>query len=308
MKYMTDAQEVSGKVIGIGHCTVDIVCPTATFPQIDTKTEIPAIAVQGGGPAANAMAALAKLGVRTALVSRLGTEILGQFARRDLLRRDVECTHLFMDQETASPLSVVITEAEKRTRTIIVYKGENREVDPRWLEEEWLATGEVLHIDGHQLPASLKAAANFKRRGKEIVFDAGNWREGTDELLALATTVIASKTFADKLSENADEALAKLLAFGPKLSAITLGAKGATAYDGERFVSSQGFVVDVKDTTGAGDVFHGAYIYGLLHGMEIPDRLRFANAAAAIKCTGVGARGTLPTAEEVFGFLRERGA
>ncbi|MEP0815183.1 MAG: hypothetical protein HRF49_11050 [bacterium] len=297
-----------GKVIGVGHCTVDIICPFGSFPALDRKTEIDRLEIQGGGPAANAMAALAKLGVRTAIVSRMGTDIFGQFARRDLLRRDIECTHLFMDRETRSPLSVVIACKEDATRTIVVYKGENREVEPAWLEPEWIATGAYLHIDGHQLPASLKLAKEFKQTGRPIMFDAGSWRDGTEELLSLADTVIASRDFASRLSSDPKEALVRLAGYGAKFCAITLGADGCIGRDADgAIVESRGFAVEARDTTGAGDVFHGAYIYAELSGYEFVERLEFANAAAAMKCRELGARGGLPAADEVREFIERSG-
>jgi len=297
---------VEAKVIGVGHCTVDITCPMDKFPEIDLKTEIENVKIEGGGPSANAMAALAKMGVRTALVSRLGTDILGRFARMDLLRRDIECTHLFMDEETQSPLSVIITEKDRGTRTIIVYKGSNREVDPLWLSDGWIMTGEILHIDGHQLPSGFFAASEYKKAGKTVVFDAGSWRVGTEELLELSTVVIASSHFAGKLDEDPVYALRKIVEYGPELAVITRGRDGAIAYENGKIIESAGFDVDVIDTTGAGDVFHGAFIYAHLAGMSLADRLTFGNAAAAMKCCHLGARGGLPTAEEVMAFLRER--
>lgn len=297
----------SPKVIGIGHCTVDVLCPMERFPEIDMKTEIGGLAVQGGGPGANAMCAAAKLGLRAALVSRLGTDIFGRFARADLLKRDVECTHLFMDEDSRSPLSVVLTEKEQATRTIIVYKGENCTVDPLWLSDGWIMTGDVLHLDGHQLPASLFAAQEFKSAGKTIVFDAGSWRTGSEELLAIADVVIASRIFTRELSENNNLALEKLREYGAKTAVITLGNAGAIGMDDEGIVESPGSEIVAVDTTGAGDVFHGAYIYAHLAGMTFRDSLYFANAAAAIKCMHLGGRGGLPAANEVKDFLRSQG-
>ena len=298
--------ENSPKVIGIGHCTVDVICPLERFPEIDVKTEIAGLVVQGGGPSANAMCALAKLGVRTALVSRLGTDIFGRFARADLLRRDVECTHLFMDEDSKSPLSVIVTENERSTRTIIVYKGENCTVDPLWLSDGWIMTGDVLHIDGHQLPASLFAAQHFKAAGKTIVFDAGSWRLGSEELLGFADVVIASKLFASKFSDDIKAALDALRGYGAKTAIVTLGADGAIGLDDFGIVESPGFEIAAVDTTGAGDVFHGAYIFAMHAGMQLRDALAFANAAAAIKCGHLGGRGGLPTANDVSGFLGAR--
>ncbi len=298
--------ENSPKVIGIGHCTVDVICPLDSFPEIDTKTEITGLAVQGGGPSANAMCAAAKLGLRAALVSRLGVDIFGRFARADLLKRDVECTHLFMDEDARSPLSVVLTESAGGTRTIVVFKGENCTVDPLWLSDGWIMTGDVLHIDGHQLPASMFAAQKFKETGKTVVFDAGSWRTGSEELLSLSDVVIASKIFASRLSENTETAARKLLEYGPKTAVVTLGAEGAAGVCGEVLVHVPGFEIAVSDTTGAGDVFHGAFIYAHLAGMNLKDSLSFSNAAAAIKCAHMGGRGGLPGAAEVRTFLADR--
>ena len=155
-------------------------------------------------------------------------------------------------------------------------------------------------------PASAAAALFAREHGIVTVMDADNYQEGIVKLLPCLDVFIASEFFYRDMFGNLpyEEGCRKLLEAGPSTAIVTLGSRGSvgmTAQDG--FFRTESFQVPVRDTTGAGDVFHGAYIVGLLEGMDAPECARFASAVSAIKCTCFGGRTGIPNRETVQRFL-----
>ena len=166
----------------------------------------------------------------------------------------------------------------------------------------------VLHLDGLMIEASIEAARQAKARGLKVVLDAGTMRDGSLELVSQIDVLIASARFAAPLvgeDSPAEKALEALSRFGPKEIVITLGSKGSVGWNRGELVAQSAFPVEVVDTTGAGDVYHGAYIYGLLRGWDMRKCMRFASATSALKCRAIGARAGIPTLDEVTRFLED---
>jgi ribokinase len=156
------------------------------------------------------------------------------------------------------------------------------------------------------IEASLEAVKQAKARGLTVVLDAGTMREGSLELASAVDVLIASARFADPLvgsgarPEKGHEALCRL---GPKRVVMTLGQKGSLGWEGGEQVRMKAFPVKAADTTGAGDVYHGGYIYGLLQGWTMKECMRFASAVAALKCREIGARKGIPRLKQVQEFM-----
>jgi sulfofructose kinase len=292
--------------IGLGHITCDIICPLDGWPQRDTKTVLPALTLAGGGPSANAMAALAKLDVACAVAGRLGDDVLGRFTHEAHARDGLDVSHVQLRPDCISPVSVILSDLRESTRTILLTKGENTQLPPEELDWDWLHQARVLHLDGHQVPASLALARAARGwDGVQVVLDAGSLREGMLELCALADYAIASQRFARDLtgSDDPQRCIEQLLQLGARAAGVTLGAQGSVLVANNTLYRHDAFVVPTQDTTGAGDAFHGGFIYGLLHGLGPQQCLRTASAVAAIKCTGLGARSALPSAQALAQFL-----
>ena len=169
-----------------------------------------------------------------------------------------------------------------------------------------VTSGRVLLVDGHNVAASITAARYARKAGIPTVLDIDNIYAGSEELLPLIDFLVSSTSFPLRMTEESDlqTALKKLAAMtGSLFVAATLGQDGVLAYFQERFIHSPAFTVDCKDTTGAGDAFHGGFIYGLLAGLSVEETLRFANAVAALKCRAIGARTALPALQEVNDLL-----
>jgi ribokinase len=155
--------------------------------------------------------------------------------------------------------------------------------------------------------ASIEGAKQAKAMGLTVVMDAGTLREGYRELISMVDILIASERFGSALvggDKTVDKALEALSHWGPKEVVITLGPKGSIGWSGGEMVSQKAFSVDAVDTTGAGDVYHGAYIYGLLKGWNMAECMRFASAASALKCLEIGGRKGIPTVEKTLSFMK----
>jgi ribokinase len=155
--------------------------------------------------------------------------------------------------------------------------------------------------------ASIEAARQAKEMGFTVVMDAGTLREGYQELVCMVDVLIASERFGSALvgpDKPVHKALEVLSQWGPKEVVITLGPKGSIGWSGGERASQKAFPIDAVDTTGAGDVYHGAYIYGLLRGWNMADCMRFASAVSALKCMEIGARKGIPTLEETRDFMK----
>ena len=293
-------------VIGIGHVTCDIICPLEAWPERDTKTVIPGIKLAGGGPTANAIAALARLGASTALVGRLGDDLLGRYAHREHEMAGIDASHLELSADAVSPVSIILSDLAAGTRTILLTKGRNTALETERLDWDWLQQARVIHLDGHQMAASLAVATRAREwAGTTIMLDAGSMREGMVELCGLCDIVIASRRFARELtaSDEPRDCIAQLHRLGAHIAGVTLGADGSLCSDGKNIDMQRAFSVETRDTTGAGDAYHGGFIHAWLQGLPLAHCMQIASAVAALKCTGIGAREGLPNRGQVQGLL-----
>jgi sugar/nucleoside kinase (ribokinase family) len=163
-----------------------------------------------------------------------------------------------------------------------------------------------LHIDGHDTPAVAHAAALARRAGIPVTVDVDTIYPGFDRVLPYVDYLVASTEFPVQWTGLRDpfEALLTIQReYGMRVAAMTLGAHGSLALENGSFVYEPAFMVNCVDTTGAGDVFHGAFCYAVLEGMRIREALEFSNAMAALNCTALGARGGIATLGEVRALM-----
>ena len=295
--------------VGIGLNSADQFCVVREYPTANTKSGILEMARAGGGQAATAMAALARLGMRAAYIGAVGDDEAGAFSLASLESEGVNVEGVVTQKGRASQFALIIVQREgdveeKGSRTILW----RREVSlaPEGVREEVVRAGRALHLDGHHVEAEIAAARWAREEGAPVFLDAERAPEGIEGLIGLTDYLMAAEDFPALFTGVSDhrESLSLLHAMGPRVAGVTLGARGALAYDGTRFYESPGFHVDVLDTTGAGDAFHGAFLYGVLRKMGLEDTLRFANAVGAMNCTAFGGRAALPRLSEVEAFLQ----
>lgn len=203
---------------------------------------------------------------------------------------------------------MVLVEAGTGRRSILCYRAAGELVLDE-ADRTYISSARYLHLDGHHMSAAITAARWARADGVKVSFDANRPRPRLDELLPLVDVLIASERFPPAYTGQRDQVRAgrSLLELGPETVVITLGAEGCLCLWGDQVIPVPAFQVDVVDTTGAGDAFHGAFLYGLLQGWDLKRTAIFANAVAAINCTRLGGRAGLPTLAEVEAFLSEPG-
>jgi len=295
-------------VVGVGCCAWDYLAVVETHPPIDTKCDALLVEEQGGGPTATAMVTLARLGAKTALAGKVGDDGRGRLIISALEREGVDVRQIKVGKDESSRLSLVIVEQGTGKRTVVSMKGSAAPLKPEELDRSVITSGRILHVDGHQMAAATVAARWAREAGLQVVLDAGSVKAGMEELASLADYVVASEPFAlDSTGEDSIEQAARRLYRDGNHSAVVVtgGERGGFLVSEQGEQAYDAFRVDSVDTTGAGDVFHGAFDYGILRGWELSEVVEFGAAVAAIKCRSLGGRAGIPSLSEVAGFLAE---
>ncbi len=292
-------------VVGMGLNAVDFLCVVPRFPAFDTKVEIVDYEKHGGGQVATAMVACSKWGLRTKYIGKVGENDLGMFSLQSIKEAGVDVSSVTVERDATNQFAFILIDKETGERTIIWHRDKKLLYEEGQLSRDDLCTGKILHLDGHDIEATMKALKWAREEGIFTVIDIDKVEEKTPELIRDVDFLITSSTFGLKLTgiEDREKALMALKRYSKGFLCATLGREGAMAVMKDRIVYSKGFEVETVDTTGAGDVFHAAFIYGLIRNWEVLEILQFANAVAALKCTRMGGR-AVPTLEEVDSLLR----
>jgi sulfofructose kinase len=294
------------RVVGLGQACVDFLGRVPAFPQEDGKIELLDLQRQCGGPASTALVTLSRLGVACSFLGSVSDDSFGTDIVRDLEDEGVDASHLKILPGFSSQFAFISISKKSGNRTVFWHRGTVPHLTKVQVDLSPFAGAEILHLDGLMMEASMEAVEQARARGLTVVLDAGTMREGSSELASRVDVLIASARFADPLVEagaKPEKALEVLCGLGPKVVVMTLGERGSLGWDGEEPVWMKAFPVEAVDTTGAGDVYHGGYIYGLLHGWPMAECMRFASAVAALKCREVGARKGIPRLREVMKFI-----
>ncbi len=303
-------RETWPQLVGIGSTVYDTLMVVDRYPVEDTKQQGLETKVQGGGPCATALVAARKLGVRAAYMGTVGDDPFGAFMMEDFARWDVDTSAVRHVSGGVSFHSVVLLNQATASRTCVWNRGTVEPPRPEELDMDMLAHARVLHLDGHMLDAALFAARACRETGVMVSYDAGGLYPGVEALLPLADYLIPSEEFALKATgESVPERAAEKLfaAYHPRALVVTQGVRGGILLDGEGMRRYESYPVKAVDTNGCGDTFHGAFAAGKIYGFSNEDACRYASAAAAIKCTRLGARQAMATDPECRAFLRERG-
>lgn len=296
------------QVIGLGQACLDCLGRIPSYPDEDDKIELKEVQFQCGGPAATALVTLSRLGIETAFFGSVSDDPNGIEILKGLKRERIETSFLKIKEGYTSQLAFIVITEGSGYRTIFWYRGSVPPLKPSDVNLLPFTNAKILHLDDVMIEASIEAAHQARAMGLKVVMDAGSMREGARELASLTDILIASESFAESLSgpyvlpEVALEALRQL---GPNEVVITMGSNGSIGWDGVEVLSQKAFPVETKDTTGAGDVYHGAYIYGVLQGWDLAARMRFASAVSALKCREIGAQKGIPKREEVIEFMKD---
>jgi sugar/nucleoside kinase (ribokinase family) len=261
--------------------------------------------VSCGGQTSTAMAACASFGLRAKYVGVVGTDGNGRRIRDELVRRQVDVSDVVV-REAANAFAVILIDERTGERIVLWHREDGLRLREEELPAVALATARLVHVDDVDERAAIGAARLARRAGVSVTTDIDRVTSVTMDLMAQATYPILAEHIPTALTGIADveQALRILRGRFPQVLAVTLGAHGAIALDGDEVVREPAFAVDVADTTGAGDIFRGGFIYGRLHGYDLRGTLRLANAAAALSCRTIGAMAGVPSLEETLELVR----
>lgn len=292
-------------VTGIGQCSLDYLALVDFYPEVDTKKEVLQWEEQGGGPVATALVSLTRLGIRCRFYGIIGDDIAGEKIRQSLIDEHVDVKGLLKRPMASSQVAFIAIEKNSGKRTIFWKRPSGDELRPEELGDDFLENSVFLLLDGLMKDSSLYAVKKAKGMNIPVMLDAGRLREGMLDIATFCDYVVASEEFAKDLgwSENPEIFWKKLKKLRLKVVTITLGDRGSITFLKDKYFYIPAFRVETVDTTGAGDVFHGGYIFGILQGWNIMHTVRFASALAAMKCTKVGGRAGIPNLDEVLRFL-----
>jgi len=291
-------------MVGVGLNATDTLIPLKSFPVRGSKVEYSNASVMPGGQAATTVVACATWGLSARYVGKLGEDDAARLHRAAFERAAVEA-ELTVVAGAASPQSLILVD-EGGERTVLCRRDERLLLQPEDLQREWIVNARALLVDGYETAAAITAAGWAREAGVPVIADLDELYEGVEHLIAHVDYLIVSRDFPRRLMADSDlkNALRRMRErFGCRLTAATLGEDGVLAWDGRESLHRAAYRVPVKDTTGAGDIFHAGFIYGLLQGWELERQLDFACAAAAMNCTGPGARGGIGTVEEIEGLM-----
>ena len=294
--------------VGFGLNAVDHLIVVPEYPAFDTKMRLLEHKQSAGGQTASAMVALRRLGLKTAYAGRFGSDPEGQFGFQTLKDDDVNVEFAEVVEGAQNQIAFITIDARSGERTIVWDRDDRLAYASQEAPVEFGLLGRVLHLDAHDPPACVRVAQAARETGTIVSADIDNVYEGLPELLPLIDIMIGSKEFAGRVTGIADArtALVELKArYGCAITGMTIGAAGAVVYIDGTFIESRGFAAPggCRDTTGAGDAFHGGFLYGFLTGEDLETSLKLGNAVAAIKCSALGARTALPTRSELKEFL-----
>jgi sugar/nucleoside kinase (ribokinase family) len=257
-----------------------------------------------GGQVASAMVACQNWGLSARYVGKLGDDDAALRHEREFLKAGVDA-RLIKVPGAQSARSLILVDRHGE-RTVLCRRDESLFLQPEELQRDWIVNARALHVDGHDTAAAALAAGWARSANVAVVADLDEAYPGVSALIEKIDYLIVSRDFPFRLTgeSNLNAALRQIqLRHGSLLTAATLGADGVIAWDGDRFHHAAAFRVPVLDTTGAGDIFHAGFIFGLLQGWPLERRLDFACAAAALNCMAHGARGGLRSVREIEDFI-----
>ncbi|MGD0225450.1 MAG: PfkB family carbohydrate kinase [Terriglobia bacterium] len=288
-------------VVGLGLNATDTVMSVRKFPALGGKERVAALSMQAGGQVATALVTCSRLGLKVRYIGKVGDDPGGQLQLASLRREGLDMAYTKVVRGAPNQYGYIIVDQATGERTIFWDRDARLAVQPKELKPLAITSARLLHLDGCDVEAALEAARWAQRARIPVVADFDTVYKNVEKLFPYINYLIASTQFLPAVTGQADPfRVLKNMAdeYHVGTPGMTLGRDGALVYQAGRFFYSPGFVVETVDTTGAGDVFHGAFAYALLAGWDIPRALDFSNAMAALNCTALGARGGIKSQAE----------
>jgi sugar/nucleoside kinase (ribokinase family) len=296
-------------VVGLGVSSLDLLMVVDELPGEELVQHAHDSALQGGGPVATAMVTLARLGSRTAMLDKVGDDWRGRLILDEFRKENVSTDLIRIASDCTSSIASILVRKCDGARTIVFSTGDAGELHPDEVPEDVITGAKVLHLNGRHWDASLKAAQLAKAHGVKVSFDGGanRYSDGISSLLTLTNICIVARQFAFSFSGTDDQEVSArlLLDAGPEIVVITSGAEGSLVFSKNKdsFHQPAFNIGSPVDTTGAGDAYHGAFLHGIVSGLDLSECAALASAVAALNTRKLGGRSALPTKTEVWQLL-----
>lgn len=303
---MESAKQID--VLGLGAVTVDFIGSIDTWPAKGTKRPLESLSVCDGGLVGTALVAVARLGGKAAYAAKLGRS---ELAKRivETLHNDSVDTSFVLDIEGAEPIvAIILSSADDGQRNIFWTKGNVQYPMPaEFPDKKWFEKTSVLLIDHESGRAGVEAARIARKHNIPVVLDAERDEGPVREAIEISSHIIVSEDFAGSYTNKTKigDMLTALRTDPEQTVIITRGEKGCAGLTGEGNFELPAYKVNVVDTTGCGDTFHGAFALAIARGKPVAETAQFASAAAALCATKLGGRAGIPTAEQLQKFLSE---
>ncbi len=294
-------------VVGIGLNATDTLILLSHFPAYAGKVAFEKEILSPGGQVASAMVTCANLGLRVKYIGTVGDDERGRVQLESLGKTGINLDHVQVRENCPNQTAYIMIDQTTGERTVLWKREDCLRLEADSITPEQITCARLLHIDGHDTAAVAKAAQIARQHSIPVTVDVDTIYHGFDNVLPNVDYLVASSEFPVQWTSERDPFRALEMIqdeYSIPVAAMTLGAHGALARVGREYVYSPAFVVNCVDTTGAGDVFHGAFCYSVLQKMPMRDALEFSNAMAALNCTALGARGRVATVNEARALMQ----
>jgi len=293
--------------IGVGIIAFDHLIFLSKFPKPDSKTKTENYFRHIGGPVPVAMATLARLGKSTALIAKMGADANGLFLSQKLQEMNVSTELLLRSDQCQTAEAFCLIDKKNGSRTVLLHLDNKCDIAPDELPLTELEKTRIMHIDGHDSEADIKAAKLAKVHRIKISIDMGSNRRIPKALLALIDYAVVSEEFANtQLVRNSPEkSVQRLLESGIQIAGVTCGPKGSFWGNENEILFQRAFRVNTINSTGAGDAYHGAFLYGILENFSMKNIALFSSAVAAFKCSAANEFNGIPSLKEIELFLEK---
>lgn len=302
------AEEKALDMIGFGNPFQDLIVELDKLPPTNINVRMHDYVFQGGGNVPTATVAAARLGLRTSILGVAGDDMFGRANLADFIYNNVGTSHLILDAGKRTDFCICVSEREIGGKEFISCAGDYRPLEITDLDEAYIKSSKILHIGDMMTPAKFLAADWMHEAGGVVSIDAAYYRPDIYENYKYLDIFIASETYLKSMRVNkgditTEKAARFIHSQGPEIVIFTLGERGCAGTFADTYFELPAFIVDVVDSTGAGDVFHGAFNYAWLQGWDVPHCARFSSAVSAIKCTRLGGRAGIASLETVNRYL-----
>jgi len=293
-------------VVGVGLNATDTLLVVPHFPAYAGKVPYQEEILSPGGQVASAMVTCSRLGLRTKYIGTVGDDERGRIQMESLRGSGINLDHVQLRHGCPNQSAYILIDRSTGERTVLWRRPECLRISPEEIAPEQIMCARLLHIDGHDTPAVERAARIARQAGMPVTVDVDTIYHGFDRVLPYVDYLVASSEFPVQWTNESDPFRALEMIrkeYKMRVAAMTLGAHGSLALTEGGFVYSPAFVINCVDTTGAGDVFHGAFCYAVLQDMPMRDTLDFSNAMAALNCMSLGARGGIRSLDEARALM-----